>query len=58
MLSRDCDGCGQLKICSKRFKEVSKGEKVYCSDGTAHLVDDAAIRQNLDLYEQNVVCLN
>ena len=39
MLSRDCDGCSQLKSCKNRFKKVKKGEKVYCPDGTAHLVD-------------------
>lgn len=53
MLSRDCDGCSQLKACSKRYRIVHKGEKVYCSDGTAHLVDEAAIQQNVDLYEQH-----
>jgi hypothetical protein len=52
MLSRDCDGCSQLKSCSKRYRIVSKGEKVYCSDGTAHLVDEAAVCQNVDLFEQ------
>jgi hypothetical protein len=39
MLSRDCDGCSQLKACSKRYRKVTKGGKVYCPDGTAHLVD-------------------
>ncbi len=54
MLSRDCDGCSQLKKCSKRYKKVGKGEKVYCLDGTAHLVDSDAVPQNVDLYEQNI----
>ena len=54
MLSRDCGGCSQLKTCSRRYRIVSKGEKVYCSDGTAHLVDEAAVIQNEDLYEQNI----
>jgi hypothetical protein len=40
MLSRDCDGCSQMKACSKRYSKVSKGGKVYCPDGTAHLVDE------------------
>jgi hypothetical protein len=40
MLSRDCDGCSQFKVCSKRYGKVGKGEKVYCPDGTAHLVDE------------------
>jgi hypothetical protein len=39
MLSRDCDGCSQRKPCSKRFGIANKGEKVYCPDGTVHLVD-------------------
>jgi hypothetical protein len=50
MLSRDCDGCSQIKACSRRYRNVKKGEKVYCLDGTAHLVDDAAVDQNEDLY--------
>ncbi len=39
MLSRDCDGCGQLQGCTKRYQRVGLQEKVYCPDGTAHLVD-------------------
>jgi len=39
MLSRDCYGCEMLSACSERYRRVSKGEKVYCPDGTAHLVD-------------------
>jgi hypothetical protein len=39
LLSRDCDGCSQMKACSKRYYTVAKGDKVYCPDGTAHLVD-------------------
>jgi len=54
MLSRDCDGCGQLKVCSKRYRTVNKGEKVYCSDGTAHLVDQDSIVQTVDLFEQYI----
>jgi len=41
MLSRDCDGCSQMKACSRRFNITGKFEKVYCPDGTAHLIDDA-----------------
>jgi hypothetical protein len=52
MLSRDCDGCPQLKMCSKRYRAVNKGEKVYCLDGTAHLVDQASLVQNEDLFER------
>ena len=43
LLSRDCDGCSHMKICRKRYYKVEKGEKVYCPDGTAHLVDYASI---------------
>ena len=40
MLSRDCDGCElQVCECKRRYAKVTQGEKVYCPDGTAHLVD-------------------
>ena len=39
MLSIDCDGFSQLHLCSERYKQVGKDQKVYCPDGTAHLVD-------------------
>ncbi len=32
-----------MKACGKRYEKVAKGEKVYCIDGTAHLVDQASI---------------
>jgi len=35
----DCDDCEQQKLCMKRYSKVSEGEKVYCPDGTVHLVD-------------------
>jgi hypothetical protein len=54
MLSRDCDGCPQMKACGKRFRNVGRSEKVYCADGTAHLVDGAAVTQSEDLYEQYI----
>lgn len=40
MLSRDCDGCESMKECKKRYQKAHKGDKVYCADGTAHLIDD------------------
>jgi hypothetical protein len=52
MLSRDCDGCSQFKACSKRYGKVGKGGKVYCPDGTAHLVDEETGRLTVDLYEK------
>ncbi|MCW4005580.1 MAG: hypothetical protein NWF04_03140 [Candidatus Bathyarchaeota archaeon] len=52
MLSRDCDGCSQLKACSKRYRIAIKGDKVYCPDGTVHLVDCDAITQCIDPNEQ------
>ncbi len=54
MLSRDCDGCSQMKACSKRFSKVGKGGKVYCADGTAHLVDENVEIQIALLNEQRV----
>jgi hypothetical protein len=41
-----------MKACSKRYRKVGKGEKVYCPDGTAHLVDEDIVCHNPDLYEQ------
>lgn len=39
MLSRNCDGCTQRKLCQKRFITVEKGDFVYCPDGSRQLVD-------------------
>jgi len=39
MLSLDCQKCSQRKLCEKRFITVTKGEFVYCIDGSRHLVD-------------------
>jgi hypothetical protein len=57
MLSRDCDGCSQLKACGKRYRKVVVGGKVYCPDGTAHLVDEGAVTQNADLIEHETELL-
>ncbi len=57
MLSRDCDGCSQLRACNKRYGKVSKGGKVYCPDGTAHLVDEGAVTQDIGLVEQQMELL-
>ena len=54
MLSRDCDGCSQFRACGIRYSKVEKGEKVYCPDGTAHLVDEIVEFQAVSLDEQNV----
>ena len=54
MLSRDCDGCSQFKACGIRYSKVGKGEKVYCPDGTAHLVDEEIEFQIAPLDEQYV----
>jgi hypothetical protein len=53
MLSRDCDGCTQLHVCNGRYQLVKKGEKVYCPDGTAHLVDESSIPQDDDMLDQH-----
>ena len=49
MLSRDCDGCSIQKECCRRYKRASKGDKVYCPDGTAHLIDEASVEPNLEV---------
>ncbi len=49
MLSRDCDGCSKQKECSKRFKKAIKGDKVYCPDGTVHLIDCSSIYSDSDV---------
>jgi hypothetical protein len=54
MLSRDCDGCSQIRLCHERYRKVPKGGKVYCPDGTAHLVDEGAASQSIGLYEQHI----
>jgi hypothetical protein len=54
VLSRDCDGCSQFKACSMRYSKVGKGGKVYCPDGTAHLVDEDVEFQVALLDEQCV----
>jgi hypothetical protein len=41
-----------MKECSKRYRKVGKGGKVYCPDGTAHLVDEEIECYNTGLYEQ------
>jgi hypothetical protein len=49
MLSRDCDGCPKLKECSRRYQKAMKDDKVYCPDGTAHLIDNYSINQSPDV---------
>lgn len=39
MLSRNCDGCTQIRFCKIRYASVRKGEFVYCEDGSRNLVD-------------------
>jgi hypothetical protein len=40
-----------MKACSKRYRKVGKGGKVYCPDGTAHLVDENTECYTTVLYE-------
>ena len=49
MLSRDCDGCSKHKECALRYQKALKGDKVYCPDGTVHLVDNGSINQAPDV---------
>ena len=54
MLSRDCDGCErQLFECKRRFSQVCLGEKVFCPDGTAHLVDASTVPQDADMRDNH-----
>ncbi len=46
MLSRDCDGCSAFKECSKRYSKAKVGDKVYCADGTVHLIDCTSMELN------------
>jgi hypothetical protein len=40
MLSKDCEGCSKMMFeCKQRFRTAKLWEKVYCADGTAHLID-------------------
>jgi hypothetical protein len=39
-LSRDCDACEQMHLCKVRYNLAVKGDKTYCPDGTAHLIDE------------------
>ncbi|MGD6851733.1 MAG: hypothetical protein ACQCN6_06725 [Candidatus Bathyarchaeia archaeon] len=40
MLSKDCEGCSkQLVECKRRYSNAKLWDKVYCADGTAHLID-------------------
>lgn len=43
MLSRDCDSCGQMRECKKRFKKAKIWDKVYCPSGETHLIDEASL---------------
>jgi len=49
MLSRDCDGCSNLKECSNRYQKAALGDKVYCPDGTAHLIDSGSISEKAEI---------
>ena len=49
MLSRDCDGCSKLKECSKRYRRALKGGRVYCPDGTVHLIDSDSMNQSSEV---------
>ena len=52
MLSRDCDGCSNLKECSNRYQKALLGDKVYCPDGTAHLIDSGSLTE-----KSGIICI-
>jgi hypothetical protein len=58
LLSRDCGGCSQKKTCGQRYRRVQSGEKVYCPDGSVHLVDSASVIQTIEfqIAEANEKC--
>jgi len=41
VLSQNCSGCSQMRACKIRFRQVDGivHRRVYCPDGTVHLVD-------------------
>jgi hypothetical protein len=43
-----------MKVCVTRYHKVGKGGKVYCPDGTAHLVDEETDCHVALLYERIV----
>lgn len=47
MLSLDCYGCTYVRACAKRFVLAKVGDKVYCPDGTAHLIDSASMEAQI-----------
>ena len=51
MLSRNCDGCTQLKQFKNRVRMAKKFEKVYCPDGTTQLEDE---ENKFLIKEQNI----
>ena len=60
LLSRDCGGCSQKKACNQRYRTVHSGEKVYCPDGSVHLVDSASVIETIEFQvaEANAECPN
>jgi hypothetical protein len=43
MLSRDCDACELQRPCSQRYRIAVKGDKVFCPNGDAHLIDSEEV---------------
>ena len=43
MLSRDCDSCGQMRECKKRFKKPKYGIRCIALSGETHLIDGASL---------------
>lgn len=57
MLSRDCGGCTAYKECSKRYRKAKVGDKVYCADGTVHLIDCTSMALNPEFFASKVKVL-
>ncbi|MDR1993397.1 MAG: hypothetical protein LBQ98_07900 [Nitrososphaerota archaeon] len=49
MISRDCDGCFNLRECHIRYRKAVVGDKVYCPDGTAHLIDSSSVAPSREI---------
>ena len=47
-----------MKACIQRYRKVNKGGKVYCPDGTTHLVDENLTCQIIDTNEHVIIAVH